>query len=141
MTNISFMFGFFLCVGIFCRFLYYHEIWYSSLYINNGFNLLAFNVKCISSILYLCCPLLTVASFDIIFVWRWFPTFTLCLPLLINFSIHNFLVSSNGLFFSTYKISFSISCKVGQVVLNSLSFCLSVKLLISPSSLNEGLSV
>ena len=68
-------------------------------------------------------------------------TFTVCLPLLINFSIHNFLVSSNGLFFSTYKISFSISCKVGQVVLNSLSFCLSVKLLISPSSLNEGLSV
>ena len=32
---------------------------------------------------------------------------------------------------------FSIFCKVGLVVLNSLSFCLSIKLLISPSILNE----
>ena len=31
----------------------------------------------------------------------------------------------------------SIFCKVGLVVLNSLSFCLSIKLLISPSILNE----
>ena len=32
---------------------------------------------------------------------------------------------------------FNISCKAGLVVLNSLNFCLSEKLLISPSILNE----
>ena len=31
-------------------------------------------------------------------------------------------------------------CKAGLVVLNSLSFCLSVKLLSSPSNLNESLA-
>ena len=39
--------------------------------------------------------------------------------------------------FPTYRSSFSICCRAGLVVLNSLSFCLSVKLLISPSNLNE----
>ena len=39
--------------------------------------------------------------------------------------------------FTCYVSPFSICCKTGLVVLNSLNFCLSVKLLISPSILNE----
>ena len=39
--------------------------------------------------------------------------------------------------FPVQRISFSICWRAGLVVLNSLSFCLSVKLLISPSYLNE----
>ena len=42
-----------------------------------------------------------------------------------------------SLVFTGYVILFSICCKAGLVVLNSLNFCLSVKLLISPSILNE----
>ena len=37
----------------------------------------------------------------------------------------------------TYIVKKYICCKVGLVVLNSLKFCLSVKLLISPSILSE----
>ena len=44
------------------------------------------------------CTLLMIARFDIIFVFGCFPTFSLCLPLPVSFSIHNFLVSSCGLF-------------------------------------------
>ena len=76
------------------------------------------------------CALLTIADFDTIFVCRWFPTFTVCLSLPVSFPIRN-SVSSHGLFFSTWRSSFSICCKAGLVVLNSLSFCLSVKLLVS----------
>ena len=36
-----------------------------------------------------------------------------------------------------YIIPFNICCKAGWVVLNSLNFCLSEKLFISPSILNE----
>ena len=39
--------------------------------------------------------------------------------------------------FSVYRRSFSICGRAGLVVLNSLNFCLSVKLLISPSYLDE----
>jgi len=39
--------------------------------------------------------------------------------------------------FPVYRISFIIFWRAGLVVLNSLSFCLSVKLLTSPSYLNE----
>ena len=42
--------------------------------------------------------------------------------------------------FPIYRRSFSTCWRAGLVVLNSLSFCLSVKLLISPSYLNEILS-
>ena len=41
------------------------------------------------------------------------------------------------LVFTGYVSPFSVWCKAGLVVLNSLNFCLSVKLLISPSILNE----
>ena len=59
---------------------------------------------------------------------------TLDLFLLLFFSFLLFL------FFSAYRSSFSICCKAGLVVLNSLNFCLSVKVLISPSNLNESLA-
>ena len=39
--------------------------------------------------------------------------------------------------FTGYVSPFSICCKAGFLVLNSLNFCLSVKLLISLSILNE----
>ena len=41
------------------------------------------------------------------------------------------------LVFTGYVSPCSICCKAGLVVLNSLNFCLSLKLLISPSILNE----
>ena len=42
-----------------------------------------------------------------------------------------------SLVFPAQRSSFSICFKAGLVVLNSLSFCLSEKVLISPSKLNE----
>ena len=42
-----------------------------------------------------------------------------------------------SLLFSAKRSSFSICCKADLVVLNSLNFCLFVKLLISPSTLNK----
>ena len=41
------------------------------------------------------------------------------------------------LLFPTQRIAFSICCKVDLVVLSSLNFCLSGKLLISPSNLKR----
>ena len=41
------------------------------------------------------------------------------------------------LVFLDYISPFNICCKAGLVVLNSLNFCLSKKLSISPSILNE----
>ena len=43
----------------------------------------------------------------------------------------------SSLLFLDYINPFNICCKAGLVVLNSLSFCLSEKLFISPSILNE----
>ena len=52
-----------------------------------------------------------------------------------------FIVLGSNLYtvfvFPVQRISFNICWRAGLVVLNSLSFCLSVKLLISPSYLNE----
>ena len=48
-----------------------------------------------------------------------------------------FCMSFSSLVFPVQRNFFTIYCKAGLVVLNSLSFCLSVKLLISPSNLNE----
>ena len=44
------------------------------------------------------------------------------------------------LLFSPQRSSFSICCKAGLAVLNSLNFCLSGKLLISPPNLKESLA-
>ena len=49
----------------------------------------------------------------------------------------DFVDLKSPLVFIDYKSSFSICCKAGLVVLNSLNSCLSEKLLISPSILNE----
>ena len=58
-----------------------------------------------------------------------------CLPLPVSFPICNFLVSSCDLFLSReVPLAF-----VDLVVLSSLSFCLSVKFLISLWNLNESL--
>ena len=38
------------------------------------------NSKCNSHFLHLYSPVLTISGFYIIFVYRWFPTFTICLP-------------------------------------------------------------
>ena len=44
------------------------------------------------------------------------------------------------LVFPAQRSSFSICCKADLMVLNSFNFFMSVKLLISPSNLNEGLA-
>ena len=51
-----------------------------------------------------------------------------------------FCRSFSSLLFPTQRSSFSIRCRAGLVVLHSLSFCLSVMLLISPLNLNETLA-
>ena len=51
----------------------------------------------------------------------------------------NFHICSDDLLFTSYKGSLKASYKVGFIVLNSFWFCFSVKLLISPSNLNESL--
>ena len=50
-----------------------------------------------------------------------------------------FVRSFLSLVFPAQRTSFSICCKAGLVVLDSLNFCLSGKLLISLSHLNESL--
>jgi len=52
------------------------------------------------------------------------------------FSVGLFLL----LCFLPKEVPFSICCKTGLVVLTSLNFCLSGKLLISPSNLKESLA-
>ena len=48
-----------------------------------------------------------------------------------------FCRSFSSLVFLNYISPFNIFCKAGSVILNSLNFCLSEKLLISPSILKE----
>ena len=52
----------------------------------------------------------------------------------------DFVDHFSSLVFLVQRNSFSICCKAGLVVLNSLNFCWSGKLLISPSNLNESLA-
>ena len=49
----------------------------------------------------------------------------------------DFIDLFSSLVFLDYISPFNICCKAGLVVLNSLNFCLSEKLLISPSILNK----
>ena len=49
----------------------------------------------------------------------------------------DFVDGFSSLVFLNYISPSNIGCKAGLVVLNSLNFCLSEKLLISPSILNE----
>ena len=56
--------------------------------------------------------LLTVAGFDIIFVYGLFPTFTVYLPLLVSFPIHNFLVSRVALSFPSREVPLTFVVKL-----------------------------
>ena len=98
------------------------------------------NCKFISSVLHLYPPLLMISDFGGIIVHGYFRIFTVYIPLLVSFVICGIFVSDCSLFFSAYRSSFSICCKAGLVLLNSLNFCLSVKVLISSSNLNESLA-
>ena len=85
---------------------------------------------------------LIITDFGVIFVCWWFPTVTVCFSLpALQFVIFLFLVVASFLFFLLYRCSFSICSKLGLVVLNSLCFCSSVKLLIPLPTLNESLVV
>ena len=117
------------------------KFWYKSLYVYEiVLSCCSLNCKFISSVLHLYPPLLMISDFGGITVHGWFRIFTLYIPLLVTLVICGIFVSCCCVFFSAYRRSFSICCKAGLVVLNSLSFCLSVNLLISPSSLNESLA-
>ena len=52
----------------------------------------------------------------------------------------DFVYLFSSLVFLDYVSPFNICCKAGLVILNSLNFCLSEKLFISPSFLNETLA-
>ena len=77
-------------------------------------------------------------SFDTIFVCGWFLTFFCIFVFTGEFSHYEFCVSSLDLF--CLENSFRICCKMYLLVLNSLSFYLSVKLLVSVLYLNESLA-
>ena len=62
------------------------------------------------------------------------------IPLPFSFGRVIFCRSFPSLVFPAQRSSFSICFKAGLVVLNALNFCLSGKLLISPSNLNESLA-
>ena len=98
------------------------------------------NCKCISSVLHLYAALLRMSDFGGLIVRGWFCIFTVCIPWLVSLVICGIFVSCRGLFSSAWRSSFSICCKAGLVLLNSLSLCLSVKLLISPWNLHESLA-
>ena len=107
--------------------------WYRSLYKHNTvLSCLSLNCKCISSIMHLFPPLLRIACFDVIYVCGWYSTFTIYLPLLVSLLFHNFLASA-----FIFHLESSLSICSSLVVVITLSFCLTVKLLISPSNLNE----
>ena len=64
--------------------------------------------------------------------------FDMYVPITIFFIVlHMFLWSFSSPVFSAYRSLFSICCKAGLVVLNSLIFCLVVKILISLSNLSH----
>lgn len=133
------LFIFFMC--IYCRFLIckYMRFWYNSLYI----------YKIVLNFWSLVSNTISVSYICTLFSWFLVKVSYLCmedfLPLCMiclywwAFPFHNFLVSSCGLFFFAKRISFSICCKA-DMVLNSLSFCLSVRLLFSLSNLNKSLA-
>ena len=61
----------------------------------------------------------------------------MCIPIAILLIIWSwFFRSYSSLVFIDYISPFNICCKIGLVLLNSLNFCLSKKLFISPSILN-----
>ena len=135
--TIGFVFLFMFCVCILAfwcvvtmRFLYSH------LYTRLLFKLLVFSFQ-----MHFQSPTFVFSSSHTCWfcycICVWFPTYIVCLPLLVSFSICNFPVVR---FSFPPRSSFSISCKAGLVVLNSLIYCFSVKLLTSLSNLNLNLA-
>ena len=117
------------------------KFWCMSLYVYEiVLSCCSLNCKFISSILHLYPPLLMISDFGGIIVHGWFRIFTVYIPLLVSLVICGIFVSCCCLFFSAWRGSFSICYKAALLLLNSLSFCLSVKVLISPSNLNESLA-
>ena len=93
----------------------------------------AFSVFCICLFLFLCLlVLISYLSLGDFFV------FMLFLSLLVS-CLRNFLVSNFG-YSSLLREVALICCRAGLEVLNSFSFCLSKKLLISLSNLSESLA-
>ena len=70
--------------------------------------------------------LLMITGFYIMYMCGWFPTFTICMHLLVNFPIFSLFSFLYDLYFSAKRISFSICFNSGLVVLNSPNFCLSL---------------
>ena len=124
-------FWFAVILKFWCKSLYVYEIVLSCC---------SLNCKFIASVLHLYPHLLMISDFGGIIAHGWFHIFTVYIPLLVSLVTCGIFVSCCCLFFSAYRSSFSICCKAGLVLLNSLSFCLSVKVLISPSNLNESLA-
>ena len=124
-----------VCVCICCRFLLCgsHEFWYSDLYIYKQDHF-KFSIIWVCTllmiavlILYLCVD--AVLSLLYAFLYQWAFLFVVFL----------FAVVPPPLFSRPREVPL-VFCKTVLVVLNSFSFCLSVKLLISPSNLSESLA-
>ena len=66
-----------------------------------------------------------ITGFYIIYMCEWFPTFTICMHLLVNFPIFFFFFFAflYDFYFSAKRTSFSICFNSGLVVLNSPNFC------------------
>ena len=68
------------------------KFWYKSLYVYEiVLSCWSLNCKCISSVLHLCPPLLTISDFGGIIVCGWFCIFTVYIPLLVSLSFVVFL--------------------------------------------------
>ena len=84
------------------------------------------------------CTLLTISDFGSTIVHGGFHIFTVYIPLLVSLSFVVFLFLVVAFSFLPREVP--LVFVVELVLLNSLSFCLSVKVLISPSNLNESLA-
>ena len=117
------------------------------LYIASCFSLEAFNM------LSLCLVFVSLISMCLVSPWVYPVWDSLCLLDLIDYFLFHvgelfnynlfknfFIPFFSSLVFLDYVSPFNICCKAGLVVLNSLNFCLSEKLLISPSVFKEILS-
>ena len=128
------------CDSIYCSFWFVlaTNFWYSSLYIQVFLSCWSLTFKCISHLLHftlLFSSLLILVSY--LFVDDFLLLLYVSLYQLYNLWFSCFWLWPLFFFFLSYICSFSICSEVGLVVLNSLIFCFSVKLLISLPTLNE----
>ena len=117
------------------------KFWYESLYVCEiVLSCCSLHCKFISSVLHLHPPLLLSSDLGGIIAHGWFRIFAVYIPWPVSLVLCGRFVSCCCLFFSAQRSSFSICCEARLVLLNSLCFCLSVKVLLSPSNLNESLA-